>query len=179
MPLKTIDVQYGLSTTSANNFVLRTPDDGTFRLSRGIMGTTSDIFYVDKFNNMVFLNSIVENANVIASAPAAGVNTYNLISNGFVYHTSNNTTNFTLNMTGPTYLSNGQAITMTLALSNGANAYYPNVIQVEGNTSGVSTKWLTSSPSSGNASSIDLYSFSVVKTGNTSYTVFASQAKYV
>jgi hypothetical protein len=178
MPLRTIDVQFGLSTTTANNFILRTPDDGSFRLSRGVIGSTSDVFYVDKFNNMVFQNSVVENANVIASAPSAGVNTYNIISNGFVYHTSNNTTNFTLNMTGPTFLGNGQAITMTLALSNGANAFYPNVIQVESNTSGVSTKWLSSAPTGGNANSIDLYSFSVIKTSNITYTVFASQAKY-
>lgn len=178
MAIKTVDVQYGLSSTASNNFVLRTPDDGTLRFSRGILGTTNDIISVDKYNNFIINNGVIEQANVIATAPAAGVNNYNVISNGFVYHTSNNTTNFTLNIVGPTFISVGQVITLTVVLSNGSTAYYPNVIYVDGTSTGVSTRWLSSVPSSGNANSLDIYSFSVLKRDSSNVTVFASQAKY-
>lgn len=178
MAIKTIDVQFGLSGTTSNNFVLRTPDDGTLRFSRGVLGTTNDIISVDRYNNFIINNGVIELANVVATAPTAGVNNYNVISNGFVYHTANNATNFTLNIIGPNLISVGQVMTLTVALTNNANAYYPNVITVDGSNSGVSTRWLSSAPTGGNASSIDLYSFSIVKTGNATVTVFASQAKY-
>jgi len=53
MAIKTIDVQFGLSGTTSNNFVLRTPDDGTLRFSRGVLGTTNDIISVDRYNNFI------------------------------------------------------------------------------------------------------------------------------
>lgn len=178
MAIKTVDVQFGLSGTTSNNFVLRTPDDGTLRFSRGILGTTNDIISVDRYNNFVINAGVVEQANVVATAPVVGVNSYNVISNGFVYHTANNTTNFTLNIVGPNLISVGQIITLTVALTNNATAYYPNVIIVDGSNTGVSTRWLSAAPTGGNASSIDLYSFSVVRTASANVTIFASQSKF-
>lgn len=179
MAIKTVDIQVGLSSTTSNNFVFRAPDDGTLRISRGVLGTTTDAVAVDKNDNFVIYKGVVETANILATAPTAGVNTYNVITNGFVYHTANATTNFTLNIVGANLITVGQAITMTFAMSNGSTGYYPNTLTLDGTTTGVTTKWLTAVPSSGNTSSVDLYSFSIMKTSSGTFTVFASQSKFV
>ena len=71
----------------------------------------------------------------------------------------------------------GQSVTLALLVTNGATPYYPNVIQIDG--SSVTPKWQTGiAPTSGNASSIDVYTFAVVKTASATFTVLASQTKY-
>jgi hypothetical protein len=62
-------------------------------------------------------------------------------------------------------------------VTNGATAYYPTVFQVDG--SAVTPKWQAgSAPSAGNASSVDVYVFTVLKTASATFTVFASQTQF-
>jgi hypothetical protein len=78
-----------------------------------------------------------------------------------------------------TALSTGQAVTVAFMVTNGSTAYYNNVIQVDGSTSGVTTKWQGGiAPVGGNASSIDIYTYTVIKTGSATFTVLASQTKF-
>jgi hypothetical protein len=78
-----------------------------------------------------------------------------------------------------TQLAVGQSVTVTLAVQNGATAYYPTSVQVDGTTSGVTTKWSGgTSPTGGNANSTDVYTFSCLKTGSASWLVFASVTKF-
>jgi len=71
----------------------------------------------------------------------------------------------------------GQAITVVFMNTNGATAYYNNVVQVDGST--VTPKWQGgTAPSSGNASSIDVYTYTIIKTGSAAFTVLASQTKF-
>jgi hypothetical protein len=61
--------------------------------------------------------------------------------------------------------------------TNGTTAYYPNVIQVDG--SSVTPKWQGgTAPTAGNASSIDAYVFTIIKTASATFTVLASQTKF-
>jgi hypothetical protein len=57
--------------------------------------------------------------------------------------------------------------------TNGATAYYATAFQID--SSAVTPKWVGGiAPSSGNASSIDSYSFTIIKTAATpTYTVLA------
>jgi hypothetical protein len=74
-------------------------------------------------------------------------------------------------------LSTGQSVTCSLLVTNGGTAYYPSTIQIDG--SSVTPKWQTgSAPTGGNANSVDLYTFAIVKTANLTYTVLASQVKF-
>ena len=70
----------------------------------------------------------------------------------------------------------GQSISVVFLNTNGATAYYPNVFQIDG--SAVTPKWSGgTAPSAGNASAIDSYSFSIIKTAATpTYTVLAGGA---
>jgi hypothetical protein len=74
-------------------------------------------------------------------------------------------------------LSAGQSVTCSLLVTNGGTAYYPSTIQIDG--SSVTPKWQTgTAPTAGNANSVDLYTFAIVKTANLTYTVLASQVKF-
>jgi hypothetical protein len=74
-------------------------------------------------------------------------------------------------------LSTGQSVTCSLLVTNGGTAYYPSTIQIDG--SSVTPKWQTgSAPTGGNANSVDVYTFAIVKTANLTYTVLASQVKF-
>ena len=126
--------------------------------------------------------NIIEPVTVNASAPTSTI-TYDVATQSVVYYTSNNTANFTLNIRGSsstslnTLLATGQSVTMTLMVTNGTTAYYPNVIQIDGTT--VTPKWQNATAiTSGNASCIDVYCFAIIKTGSAAYTVIASQSKF-
>jgi hypothetical protein len=74
-------------------------------------------------------------------------------------------------------MSIGQSATIALLVTNSTTAYYPNVIQVDGTSQSV--KWQNGTAiSSGNASAIDVYTFTVMKTAANVYTVLGSQTKF-
>ncbi len=75
-------------------------------------------------------------------------------------------------------LSVGESITVVFMNTNGTTAYYPNTIQVDGSTVTPKIQGGTAI-TSGNASSIDAYSFTIMKTASTpTYLVLESQTKF-
>jgi hypothetical protein len=74
-------------------------------------------------------------------------------------------------------MSTGQSVTVAFLVTQGGTAYYNNVVQVDG--SSVTPKWQGgTAPTAGNASSIDVYSYTIIKTGSATFTVLASQTKF-
>lgn len=128
-----------------------------------------------------FLN-IAEAVGITAAAPTSTTNFY--VNSGAVqYLTSNTSTNFTLNFAFSsgtslnTAMSVGDCISATLMITNGASAYYPTTITVDG--SAVSVKWQNgAAPAAGNANSIDAYTFAIIKTASSAYTILGSQTKF-
>ena len=61
--------------------------------------------------------------------------------------------------------------------TNGSPAYYQTGFQIDGTS--VTPKWQNAStPASGNANSIDVYTFNIIKTGSATYTVLAAQTRF-
>jgi hypothetical protein len=124
------------------------------------------------------LKSPEEIVTVSATAATGTVN-FDFITQGILYYTTNASANFTLNFRGDsgTTLSSimavGDSISAVFLNTNGSTAYYPNVFQIDG--SAVTPKWSGgSAPAAGNASAIDSYSFTIIKTAATpTYTVLA------
>jgi hypothetical protein len=94
------------------------------------------------------------------------------------YYTANQTANRTVDVTGGSSMSVGDAVTFTVMLTNGATAYYINTIQVDGVSQ--TPRWQYGvTPAAGNASSVDVYTITVIKTAATpTYVVFATQTKW-
>lgn len=124
-----------------------------------------------------------ERCNVVASAASGTVN-LDARTAGVWYYTANATANHTLNIRGSaastlsSLLAVGDSITVVWLVTNGATPYMPTVIQIDGTT--VTPKWSGGvAPAAGNASSIDAYSFTIIKTASApTYTVLAGQAKF-
>lgn len=133
---------------------------------------------LDVAGNIELRKGFFEFANISATAVTANV-TIDLNDSGVVFFTSNATANATVNLRGVGPLVTGNAATYALFMTNGATAYKVNAVQIEGTTSNVTTRWSGgSAPSSGNASNVDVYAFTVIKTAASSYTVFASQTNF-
>lgn len=106
-----------------------------------------------------------------------------VLTQGVLYATANATGNWTLNVRGDasttlnSLLAINQAISIVLINTNGTTAYYQTAMTIDG--ASVTPKWGNSTtPTSGNASSSDIYTFNILKTANTVFTVFASVGKW-
>jgi hypothetical protein len=127
------------------------------------------------------LTSAKETLNVAAIAATGTVNV-DVVTSTYWYYTTNASANWTLNFRGnaTTTLSSlvavGASISVVFLNTNGATAYYPTVFQIDGTA--VTPKWSGgTAPTAGNASAIDAYSFSIIKTASTpTYTVLAGGA---
>lgn len=133
----------------------------------------------------VFSN-IVETAYVTGLAPSATttISVSAGLDGSIKYFTGTASTNWTLNLTyanGTTTLnsalSNGQSITIAILTTQGTTAYYNTAVQIDG--ASVTPKWQGgSAPTAGNASGIDVYTYTIIKTASATYTVLASQTKF-
>ena len=137
-------------------------------------------------NTQTLTNKTLQTASetvTISATAATGTINYDVSTQSVLYYTTNASANWTTNFRGSSgtslnsLMSTGQSITVAFLVTQGATAYYNNVVQVDGST--VTPKWQGgTAPSAGNASSIDVYSYTIVKTGSAAFTIFASQTKF-
>jgi hypothetical protein len=128
-----------------------------------------------------FVNAL-EGVTVSATAATGTIN-YDVTTQSVIYYTSNASANWTVNFRASsgtslnTAMATGEAITIVFAVTQGSTAYYNNAVTIDGTS--VTPKWQTAAPTSGNASGIDIYSYTIIKTGSATFTVLASQAAFV
>lgn len=143
---------------------------GGYPLAREKGGTLTD----------TVIRGLEEDVNVVASAATGTIN-LNVETASIWYYTSNATANHTLNIRYSssvslnTALAVGDAITVVWLNTNGTTAYYPNTIQIDGTTV---TPKVPAAITAGNASSIDAYSFTIIKTASATFTVLETQTKF-
>ena len=126
------------------------------------------------------IKGLEEDVNVVASAATGTIN-FDVETASIWYYTSNASANHTLNFrynsstSLDSAMATGDAITLVWLNTNGATPYYPNTIQIDG--SAVTPK-VPAAISAGNASSIDAYSFTIIKTASATFTVLETQTKF-
>jgi len=128
------------------------------------------------------LSAAAETVTIAATAATGTVN-FDVSTQSILYYTSNASANWTLNIRGSSsvalnsIMSTGQSVTITHLVTQGGTAYYNSVVTVDGTS--VTPKWSGgSAPSAGNTNSVDVYTYTLIKTGSGSFTVFASQTRY-
>ena len=128
--------------------------------------------------------NIEEVATVSATAATSTIN-YDITTQSVLYYTSNASGNWTVNFRGSSgtslnsLMQNGESISVSFLVTQGSTAYYNSAVQIDGTTSGVTTEWQGgSAPTSGNASSLDSYTYVIIKTASATYTVLAAQTKF-
>jgi hypothetical protein len=126
-----------------------------------------------------------EERTTVSATAATGTVNFDASTQGVLYYTTNASGNWTLNVRGTSgatlssILAVGDAITVNFLVTNGSTAYYQTAFNIDGTA--VTPKYSGgTAPASGNASAIDVYTYTIVKTATTpTYTVFgAGPIKY-
>ena len=132
------------------------------------------------------LSGVFTNATelvTVSATAATGTINFDVTTQSVLYYTSSAAANFTINFRASsgtslnTAMSTGQAITVAFMNTNGSTPYYNNAVTIDGTS--VTPKWQGgSAPTSGNASSVDIYTYTIIKTASATYTVLASQSQF-
>jgi hypothetical protein len=163
-----------LQTNGTNGLTIDASQNVSFanQLSLGVSGTTMQLK----------LSAAAETVTISATAATGTVN-FDVSTQSILYYTSNASANWTLNIRGSSsttlnsIMATGQSVTVTHLVTQGSTAYYNSAVTVDG--ASVTPKWSGgSAPSAGNANSVDVYTYTLFKTGSGSFTVFASQTRY-
>lgn len=165
-----------ITTATAGTDFVAPGTSTTFTALQTFAGSTS--------NFAIAIQDAAENINV--SATAAGANAtihFDLTSQGVLYYTTNASANWTLNIRGNsttaanTLMTTGQAVTVAFLTTQGTTAYYPTALTVDGTS--VTPKYQGGFAwTSGNASGIDVYTYTIIKTGSNAFTALASQTQF-
>ena len=146
----------------------------TFTATQTFTGTSSA--------QAIVLNDAAEVATISATAATGTIN-YDITTQSVLYYTSNASANWTVNFRASsgtslnTLMTTGQSMTVAFLVTQGSTAYYNSAVQVDG--SSVTPKYQGGTAyAAGNASSVDVYMYTIIKTGNAAFTVFTSQTKF-
>ena len=179
----TTDTLVGKATTDTlTNKTLTSPIISTISNTGTLTLPTSTDTLVARATTDTLSNKFFQSPNEVVQIIGTGFAgyTFDVLSGGVVYITAASTANGTLNFRGNSgttlnaVLATGQSVSCVLAITN-TTAYYPNAFQIDGTS--VTPKWSGgTAPSAGNASAIDAYSFTIIKTGSAAYTVLAGGA---
>jgi hypothetical protein len=167
-----------LGTPSSANLISAITDEtGTGSLVFGTAPTLTNALA----QNAILLGP--EERLTVSATAATGTIPLDTLTSGILYYTSDASADWTLNIRGNSEttlndaLTTNDSITVVFFVTNGATPYYQTGFQIDG--SAVTPKWQNgTAPTAGNASSIDIYSYTIVKTGNAAFTAFGSQTKF-
>jgi hypothetical protein len=173
----------GIKTSSGTAFLCAAGTQTTLYCdgSNGVFGTSLSIGTYQSLTNPL-ITGIRETATVSATAATGSIN-FDTLTQAVLYYTSNAAGNWQPNFRGNSgttlnsLMSVGQSFSASFLVTQGATPYYSNGTYVDGVL--VTPKWQGgTTPTSGNASGIDVYTYAIVKTASATFTVLASQTKF-
>jgi len=170
-------------STISNTGTITLPTSTDTLVGRATTDTLTNKTLTAPVVNNAVLQGAEESWNVAATAATGTVDFNTLTSTAWLY-TSDASGNWTLNVRGDgsttlaSLLDTGDSITVVFAVTNGATPYYSTAFQIDGNA--VTPEWQGgAAPAAGNASSVDVYVYTIIKTAATpTYTVLASQTQF-
>jgi len=168
------DGSTGLTAASAGTDYVAPATATSFTATQTFTGSTTAI-------GAVFQDAA--EVTTISATAATGTINYDVTTQSVLYYTTSASANWTVNVRAnsstslDTLMSTGQALTVVFLVTQGATAYYNNAFTIDG--SSVTPKYQGGTAwTSGNASGIDAYSYTIVKTGSAAFTVFAAQTQF-
>jgi len=118
-----------------------------------------------------------------SATAATGTVNYDVITQAVLNYTSDASGNWTLNIRGDgsntlnSIMDTGESLTVAHIVKQGGTAYYNSAVQVDGGS--VTPEWQGgSAPTGGNTNSLDVYTYTVIKTADATFTVLASQTQF-
>jgi hypothetical protein len=133
------------------------------------------------FNGGGKIQQTAEKVTVSATA-ATGTVQYDVLTQSVLYYTSNASGNWVLNIRGNSgttlndIMDTGESITIAHLVTM-TTAYYNTSITIDGAAN--TPEWQGGlAPTEGNANSIDVYSYTIIKTANATFKVLAAQTQF-
>jgi hypothetical protein len=177
---------YGLVADSAETTGVKWAAVGDVTLT-GTQTLTNKTLTSPTLNTATINNSVVQGLEerwFYSNQAISGAENLNVYNSPAVYNYTTATGNFTLNIRYTTTLSLNSildvndSITCAFAITNGATARYLTSLLIDGVTQTV--KWQGgAAPTAGNANSVDVYVFTILKTAATpTYIVLGSQTQF-
>lgn len=161
-------------TTLASNVVTSSLTSVGTLLALTVGGTTS-------------VQQQLEKVTITAAAPS-GTIAYDCLTQAVQWYTSSATATWVPNFRGNStttlnsVMAIGQALTLVVMTTPTSASSYPTSVQIDGTTSGVTTRWQGAVVPNTSAGAItnatDVYSYTILKTANAVYTVFANVVNY-
>ena len=178
--ITTFSAQPIFSSLTASSAVATDASKGLVSVTN--TGTGSNVLGTSPTITNPLITEIRETATVSATA-ATGTIQFDALTQVVLYYTTASSGNFTVNFRGnvstslDSVMSTGQSLSATFLVTNTGTAYYNSAVTIDGNS--VTPKWQGgSAPTSGNASSIDSYTYVIIKVGSATFTVLASVTKF-
>ena len=148
--------------------------------------TAKQTYLGNPFTTAVKYYNSVEQISTSGISPGSTGNStvqVDFANSSIYYFNTNATNNWTINfrMSSATFLNNvmanNESISAVVMVTQGSTPYFSNATQIDGVT--VIPKWQDAlAPTSGNASSVDIYNYTIIKTANATYTVLGSQSRF-
>lgn len=184
-----LNVQTTSTFTDAATFDGAVTVSGAATLGSATVGGAALFNSTTEFKAGIDIQQVIETANVSAiviggDGTSVGNTTFDVLEGAVKYHTANVANNWTLNVRGnstvmlDSVMSTGNTLSLSyIASQNATNTFYQTNMEIDG--SAVTPKWQgNSAPTAGNADSLDVYSFTIIKTAANTYTVLGSQTQF-
>ena len=133
-------------------------------------------------NGQGAVQSLAEKITIEATA-ATGTKTFDVLTQALIYYTSNASGDWTLNVRGDgstslnTIMDTGESVTIAHMVTIGGSEYRNSTFQVDG--SSITPEWQGGeAPTEGNVNSIDVYTYTIIKTGNAAFKVLGAQTQF-
>jgi len=185
---------YGLETASVSiDRIIKNNSNVTVQSDETITVTTNSVGIVTfSQSNIGIANTVTlertgivqqlfENVN-LSSTALTGTIDLDILSGTLFYYTANAAADWTFNVRGNAstslnaILPVGKSVTVTI-LSTQSTARLASTFKVDGST--ISPKWQSgTAPTSGFASAVNTYTYTIIKTADATFTVLASLTKF-
>lgn len=116
---------------------------------------------------------------------ATGTVNFDILTSAIILQTTNATANFTLNFRGNStttfnsVANTNESVTCSYVNKNGATAYVPTSITIDGSAPTVVWASNTANAGLGTVNGYDMYTFNLVKTAANTYVVFSSRTGFI
>lgn len=184
-PVTSVSAGTGMSFTTITGtgsvaidtaIVPRFANAGTFTATQTFSGSSSVA--------SLALNNALETCTVTGTAASGSLN-IDVATQSVVFYNTATTSPWTLNFRASSgtalslFLSSGQSVTVAVLVQTGAStAAYNTAVTIDG-VAPTALKWQGgTAPTTGNANSIDVYTYTIIRTGPSAYTVLAAQTKF-
>ena len=178
-----VNTKGDLIVATADNVVTNVAVGANNTLLVADSAQTAGVKWTDALTASILVSP--EERTTVSATAATGTINYDADTQGVLYYTTSASANWTLNVRGSgsttlaSKLATNDSLTISFLVTQGSTAYYMTALTIDGNAQTVKYSGGTA-PAAGNASAVDVYTFTIVKTAATpTYTVFgAGPVKY-